>query len=65
MKKLSLIALLLLFALHQDYWFWDDSTLILGLPVGLTYHFGLCLAAAIVFRSLCNVHLPDTDRGDA
>ena len=43
MKDVSLLAFLLLFVLHHDLWFWDDATLILGLPVGLTYHVALCL----------------------
>jgi hypothetical protein len=65
MKDVSLLAFLLLFVLHHDLWFWDDATLILGLPVGLTYHVALCLVAAFVFRSLSNVFLPETDRGDS
>lgn len=29
----------LLFVLHQDFWWWDDRTLVLGfLPVTLAYH---------------------------
>jgi hypothetical protein len=39
-------ATLLLFALHQDFWLAADSRLLLGLPVGLAYHAGYCLAAA-------------------
>ena len=30
---------LLLFIAHQDFWWWDDETLILGfMPIGLAYH---------------------------
>jgi hypothetical protein len=44
----SLIVLLLL--LHQDNWFWNDATLVFGfLPVGLLYHAGISLAAAITW----------------
>ena len=39
-SPLVLFVFLVLLALHQDVWFWDDDkTLILGfLPVGLAYH---------------------------
>ena len=30
---------LLMFVLHQDFWWWDDETLVLGfLPMGLAFH---------------------------
>ena len=36
--------------LHQDFWFWDDRTLVFGfLPIGLAYHALLSLAAAGVW----------------
>jgi hypothetical protein len=42
--------------LHQDFWYWDDTTLVFGfLPVGLAYHclFSLCAATvwalAVIF----------------
>jgi hypothetical protein len=41
-------ALVLLYALHQDLWLWDDARIVLGLPVGLTYHVIYCLGAALL-----------------
>ncbi len=41
-------ALLALFVVHNDLWWWDDPALVLGLPIGLLYHVGFCFAAAIV-----------------
>ncbi len=40
MKKTAVyLGILVLGLLHQDFWFWDDPTLIFGfLPVGLAYH---------------------------
>lgn len=33
------IAFVALFLLHQDVWFWGDTTLVLGfMPIGLAYH---------------------------
>ena len=47
MKKLVWLLIILLILLHHDFWFWDDTTLILGfLPVGMVYHIGISLAAA-------------------
>ncbi len=41
------LAVLALYALHQDFWFRDVARpLVFGfLPIGLFYHVGLCLAS--------------------
>ncbi|MHC5004701.1 MAG: DUF3311 domain-containing protein [Planctomycetota bacterium] len=40
-------AAVVLGLLHQDLWFWNDRTLVLGvLPIGLAYHALFSLAAA-------------------
>lgn len=58
------IALAILFVLHNDLWLWNDPTLVFGLPVGLTYHLGYCLAAAIVFGLIVRfVDFGDDDEG--
>lgn len=43
------IGIALLTVVHQDFWLWDDPTLVLGfLPVGLAYHvFYSLLTAAL------------------
>jgi hypothetical protein len=42
--------LLALLVLHQDYWQWNDTTLVDGvLPWTLVYHIGLSIAAAAVW----------------
>ena len=44
------IAVLLLFVLHQDVWFWNDRTLVFGfMPVGLAYHALYSIAAGILW----------------
>lgn len=49
----TLIGLLaMLYVLHNDWWFWDDSQLVLGLPVGLLYHLVFCLVSASVLGFL-------------
>ena len=41
-------ALLALLALHHDLWWWNDASLVLGLPIGLTYHVVYCFAVTAV-----------------
>ena len=51
MKRLLLIgAVIALYILHQDFWFWRESQpLVLGfLPIGLFYHLVYTLAVALV-----------------
>ena len=52
MRPAFLAALGLLFALHQDVWFWRDPGLLLGLPIGLLYHLAYCLAASLLMWAL-------------
>ncbi len=51
MKKLTYALIVALAVLHQDFWWWDDSqTLVFGfLPVGLAYHAGVSVAAALLW----------------
>ena len=51
MSKGAVITfMLVLFVLHQDFWFRDDATLILGiLPIGLAYHMAFPAVAAIAW----------------
>lgn len=45
-------ALILLFLLHNDFWFWHDARLISGLPVGLLYHIAYCIGASVLMYAL-------------
>jgi hypothetical protein len=50
MKYAVALLLFALVVLHQDYWQWNDSTLVQGaLPWTLVYHLGLSVAAAGVW----------------
>lgn len=42
----ALVVLILLYLLHFDFWFWHNSEVVLGLPVGLLYHLLYCLLVA-------------------
>ncbi len=44
------LLLIVLVILHQDYWQWNDTSVVFGfLPWTLVYHIGLSLAAAAVW----------------
>ena len=43
--------LVLLFLLHNDFWLWKTPQLVLGMPVGLLYHIGYCLAATLLMAA--------------
>lgn len=44
------VLVVALIVLHQDNWFWEDSSLIFGImPVTLFYHIGISIAAACVW----------------
>ena len=47
MRKAIVIVALLLAVLHQDFWNWDNASLVFGfIPVGLAYHAGFSLVCA-------------------
>jgi len=50
-KKIFLYGgIVVLMLLHQDFWFWEDPSLVMGfLPVGLFYHICFSMAAAGFF----------------
>ena len=61
------LAVLALYALHQDIWFWRDARPLFAgfLPVGLTYHAAYCLAAAVLMWALTTFAWPGhLDRPD-
>ena len=65
-RRLIYIALILLAVLHQDFWLWDDATLLFGfLPIGLAYHTAYCIVAAgLWFLATKYARPEDTSEGD-
>jgi uncharacterized protein DUF3311 len=61
------IAVLVLYALHQDVWFWREARpLLFGfLPVGLTYHAAYCVAAALLMAALVRFAWPERLEAEA
>ena len=50
-KGLLYGLLVLLFLLHNDFWLWKTPQLVLGIPVGLLYHIGYCIAATLLMAA--------------
>lgn len=49
-KRAVYFAIIVLAVLHQDFWFWDDATLVFGvLPVGLAYHALYSVVAGLIW----------------
>jgi Protein of unknown function (DUF3311). len=70
MKPALTVLVIVVLLLHQDVWFWRDRTLVFGfLPIGLAYHAGFSVLAAITMsvlvRFLWPADLEDEDEDDA
>ncbi|QNN21653.1 DUF3311 domain-containing protein [Planctomycetales bacterium ZRK34] len=60
MRKIVWLLVIALFVLHQDFWFWDNRTLVFGfLPIGLFYHAMFSFAAAGVWLLAVKFAWPD------
>jgi hypothetical protein len=57
-RALVYVAVPVLYLLHQDWWNWDDRRLVFGLPIGLTYHVGFCVAASVLMFCLVRFAWP-------
>jgi hypothetical protein len=62
------VLLLLLYLLHNDIWFWSDSRIVAGLPVGMVYHIVYCFAAtgmmALLVKHAWPAHVDDDEESD-
>ena len=62
MKWALTLVVIVVIALHQDFWLWRNKSLVFGfLPIGLAYHIAYSILAAftmsILVRSLWPVEL--------
>jgi hypothetical protein len=64
LRRTLYAALAVLFVLHNDLWLWHDSGSFLGLPVGLSYHVGFCLAVSAVMAVLVSFAWPSDLGGE-
>ena len=60
MKKILVyLAVPVLYALHQDFWWWTDKdSRFLGMPIGLAYQVIYCVAAAVLMACLVRLAWP-------
>jgi len=60
MRRLLLLVVVALYALHQDVWFWRAARpLVFGfLPIGLAYHAAYCIAVALLMWVFTRVAWP-------
>ena len=52
------LAIIVLYLLHNDFWLWDQPTLMLEIPVGLLYHIGFCIVTSILMMMLVKYSWP-------
>ena len=70
-RVVLIVVILLLYALHQDIWFWGAARPLFAgfLPIGLTYHALYCFAAALLMWALTTyawpAHLDSPPQGRA
>ncbi|MCY4189615.1 MAG: DUF3311 domain-containing protein [Bryobacterales bacterium] len=58
-RTFALVAVLAMIGLHQDFWLWGDTTLVLGfLPSGLAYHAAYSLATAVLWALIARYAWP-------
>jgi len=60
MRLLAVAAVVLLYVLHQDFWYWREARpLVFGfLPIGLFYHAAFTLASSFVLWLLVKFAWP-------
>ncbi|MBA3700918.1 MAG: DUF3311 domain-containing protein [Planctomycetes bacterium] len=59
MKWLAALWVVILIALHQDFWLWTNKTLVFGfLPIGLVYHALYAVVASLTMWMLVKVAWP-------
>lgn len=50
--------LAVLYVLHNDWWQWNDPTMVAGLPLGLAYHVAYMLVTAVALGFAVRVAWP-------
>ena len=61
MRRLVFGLIVVLAVLHQDYWWWDSiDPLVAGfIPIGLAYHAGVSVVAALLWAMAIKFCWPD------
>ena len=59
MRTVVYALLALLYLLHNDVWYWNDPAIVLGLPIGITYHLVWTLAVSLCFGLVVRYAWPE------
>jgi hypothetical protein len=60
MRNIVWVCFWVLFFLHQDFWYWNDPTILFGfLPIGLAWHVGFSLACAVLWIAATKYAWPE------
>lgn len=60
MRRFLIVLAILLAILHQDFWWWSDTTLVFGfMPIGLAYHALYSVLAAGLWTLFVKYSWPD------
>ena len=58
-RNLIILLAIVLAVIHQDFWFWDDNSLVLGfMPIGLAYHAMYSIVAACLWGLAIKIAWP-------
>jgi len=57
-KNILYLVIVIVYLLHNDLWFWNNPTIIMGIPVGLFYHLIYCFTASILLFLLIKFAWP-------
>ncbi len=61
----ALVSIVVLAMAHQDFWLWNDPSLVLGfLPVGLAWHAGFSVVAALLWLAVVRFAWPESPYPD-
>jgi hypothetical protein len=59
MRYVVWLMVLILVIVHQDFWNWNDGTLVFGfMPIGLFYQVCISLAASFIWFLACHFAWP-------
>ena len=47
-KNFLYVTWVIVYLMHNDIWFWDNPSLVMGIPIGLFYHIVYCFVASVL-----------------
>ena len=63
-RNLTILFFLVVLILHQDNWNWEKTDLLFGfMPIGLAWHAGISILAALFGVWCCYAIWPSEDEG--